>query len=267
MSASLAVRNPEIPIMDPRPAEQAWLHTCAVHEMSRHAAPGVPGDPLARLTSLAVDRCVMDGRLTSAQFRVLAEYGDVGRLAHLSVALWMVWDGALDILEAEMNKCGILPLKPFDCRLMAPLRGERETPFVDAANAWWWTLNCLEARISGARDNESLRVGRPCEPDDVVVAMDRLNLPPVHARTVMAWGKRGTEPETGSDARRLWDEVMDRLGTALRAKGIVRALAPTAGELIDLPLARGGALAAAARRSTAPVPTSPVNDASRFDVA
>jgi hypothetical protein len=60
---------------------------------------------------------------------------------------------------------------------------------------------------------------------------------------------------------------MDRLGTALRAKGIVRALAPTAGELIDLPLARGGALAAVARRSTAPVPTSPVNDATRFDVA
>jgi len=77
----------------------------------------------------------------------------------------------------------------------------------------------------------------PGYPDDVVNAMSRLQLPSTHARTVMAWGKKRRTPPDGSDARRLWDEVMDRLTVVLRAKGIVQSLGPTVFELMDLPLA------------------------------
>jgi len=95
------------------------------------------------------------------------------------------------------------------------------TPFVDAANAWFWTLDSLEARESGSKGCASLRIGRPCEPDDVVNALRRLDLPAPHARTLMAWGKRRDVPPKDSEARRLWDEVMARLTVALRARGIV----------------------------------------------
>jgi hypothetical protein len=217
-----------------------------MHEMVRHAADGLQVDSLARLTTAAMDRCCGDGRMSAAHLGVLATHGAFGppdgdgRFEQLGRLLW---DEAIIILENELNRCGILPLKLFDCRLSSPLQGEPETPFADAANAWFWTLDCLDARTSGARDRASLRLGRPCEPDDVVRALDRLNIPKVHARTVVAWGNRRMEPPVGTEARRLWDEVMDRLAVALRAKGIVLALAPTAEELMDMPLAVGGALA------------------------
>jgi hypothetical protein len=53
----------------------------------------------------------------------------------------------------------------------------------------------------------------------------------------MAWGKKRRVPPDGSDARRLWDEVMGRLTEVLRPKGIVQPLGPTVFELMDLPLA------------------------------
>jgi hypothetical protein len=52
----------------------------------------------------------------------------------------------------------------------------------------------------------------------------------------MAWGKKRRAPPGGSDARRLWDEVMGRLTVVLRAKGIVQSPGPTVFELMDLPL-------------------------------
>ena len=67
-----------------------------------------------------------------------------------------------------------------------------------------------------------MKVGRPCDPDDVVNSMRRLELPPVHCRTVVAWGKKRIEPHDGTDARRLWDEAMARLDAVLREKGIVK---------------------------------------------
>ena len=66
--------------------------------------------------------------------------------------------------------------------------------------------------------------------------MSRLQLPPVHARTVTAWGKKRTAPPEGSDARRLWDEVLGHLTIVLRAKGIVQSPGPTVFELMDIPL-------------------------------
>ena len=100
--------------------------------------------------------------------------------------------------------------------------GVQGTPFVDAAEAWFWTLDCLEARATGSKGCASLKLGRPCDPDDVVNAMRRLDLPKVHARTVMAWGQKRTAPPAGSDALRLWNQVMKRLTITLQAKSIVR---------------------------------------------
>jgi hypothetical protein len=100
--------------------------------------------------------------------------------------------------------------------------GREGTPFADAAEAWFWTVDCLEARASGSKGCSGLRVGRPCEPDDIVIALRRLDLPPAHARTLTAWGNRREVPPAGTDARRLWDQVMAKLAPVLRAKGIVR---------------------------------------------
>jgi hypothetical protein len=55
-----------------------------------------------------------------------------------------------------------------------------------------------------------------------VNAVRRLNLSPVHARTVMAWGKRRDTPPANTAARQYWDEAMDRLSIVLKEKGIVR---------------------------------------------
>lgn len=111
--------------------------------------------------------------------------------------------------------------------------GVQGTKFADAAEAWFWTLDCLEARADGSKACASLKLGRPCDPDDVVNAMRRLDLPKVHARTVMAWGKKRTAPPAGSDALRLWNEVMERLTITLQAKGIVRTPASSDLELVD----------------------------------
>ena len=105
--------------------------------------------------------------------------------------------------------------------------GVQGTPFIDAAEAWWWTLDCLEARGAAPIEGSlspgcgSLTDGRPCEPDDVVLAMARLKLPPAHARTVAAYGKRREAPPPDTQARRHWDEVMQHLDRVLQAKGIV----------------------------------------------
>jgi hypothetical protein len=125
------------------------------------------------------------------------------------------------------------------------------TPFADAANAWFWTLDCLEAREAGSKGCGSLRIGRPCEPDDIVNAMRRLDLPAVHSRTVVAWGKRREEPPKDTDARRLWDEAMARLTKVLQAKGIVCLNTEAAGlALIDAIARMGEGDAPAAAQGT-----------------
>jgi hypothetical protein len=107
---------------------------------------------------------------------------------------------------------------------------------VDAANAWWWTLDCLDARAENRRENSGLRIGRPREPDDVVNALLRLNLPAPHARTIMAWGKKRDKPPKGTAARRYWDEVMTRLTPVLRDKGIVLDGEPKRVETVSIPV-------------------------------
>jgi hypothetical protein len=205
-------------------AERAWIATCTRHEARRRDQDGRAVNRIGRLTLESMDRCIEAGRIGAWQVATLVKHGCSGLRVDASPLERAEWHAAIDALEFEMAKP---PPKFF--------YGTSGTPFVDAAEAWFWTLDCRDALEEGARCG-GLRAGRPCDPDDVVNAMSRLQLPPIHARTVMAWGKQRRAPPDGSDARRLWDEVMGRLTDVLRLKGIVRSPGPTVFELMDLPL-------------------------------
>jgi hypothetical protein len=224
-----------------RPTELAWIWACSPESTRHMDLCGVAGENVAGQTVLAVERCLLSGRLKKVQLDVLIKHGRTGRPGRKCALARRIWDRAIDILEDEMKQTVFPPPQPLDRPALPWFYGVGGTPFVDAANAWWWALDCLDARAEGARGTSSLRKGRPCEPDDVVNALRRLDLPAPHARVVVAWGKQRTEPPAGSEARRRWDEVMARLTVVLRVKGIVRQSeevrrAARTLELMDVPL-------------------------------
>lgn len=100
--------------------------------------------------------------------------------------------------------------------------------FGDAQEAWFWTIGALRARREGA-GRAGPGTPRPCEPDDVIRAVDRLwrdeRLAPAHLRVLRVCGERGHAPvphrPAEQQAARLWTEAMTQLGPALHAKGIV----------------------------------------------
>ncbi|MCX7381861.1 MAG: hypothetical protein NT133_10700 [Alphaproteobacteria bacterium] len=102
-------------------------------------------------------------------------------------------------------------------------------PFHDAEQAWLWTCNALRARRDAARCGGNA-VKRPCEPDDVLRALDRLyrnrRIDLGHARVLRKWGERQASPDlrraSEHTAAVLWREAMERLDWPLREKGIVQ---------------------------------------------
>ncbi|MBP0491671.1 hypothetical protein [Roseomonas indoligenes] len=121
-------------------------------------------------------------------------------------------------------------------------------PFIDAEEAWFWTMAALVARRDGARivSGRGL-VTRPCEPDDVVKCLDRLyrqrRIDLAHARIMRIWGERGVAPDPRALRERgdyrLWREAMERLDWPLRMKGIVAGPAPggAEGDVVAFPKA------------------------------
>ncbi len=217
-----------------RPAEHCWVTTCRAFDAAEKAGRTLGYDQLRHLTLTALDRCRVTGQLSSSQINLLVEFGVSGP-PRADSAKRIVWDRALDSLEAEMNRM-VYPSNPPP---KAPwfFYGSNGTPFVSATEAWYWTLDCLDARHEGSRAESAMKVGRPCDPDDIVNAMRRLELSPVHYRTVVAWGKKRIEPYADTDARRFWDEAMARLDAALREKGIVKTRhRATDLEVMDLPM-------------------------------
>ncbi len=107
---------------------------------------------------------------------------------------------------------------------------DRTVAFRSADEAWFWTMAALMARREGARIVAGAgTTQRPCEPDDVIKALDRLyrqrRIDLQHARIMRIWGERGCAPDARvpgerGDAR-LWQEAMSRLEWPLRVKGIV----------------------------------------------
>ena len=104
-------------------------------------------------------------------------------------------------------------------------RGE---PFPDASSAWFWALSALKARHAGAGGG-GFRIVRPCDPDDVVVAVERLHrsgrLYSAHVHVLQTWGARGIAPDAmlqcDREAALLWRQALATLRHSLRAKGII----------------------------------------------
>lgn len=115
-------------------------------------------------------------------------------------------------------------------RAPKPVSGEHGDPFTSAEEAWFWAAAALMARSDGARIVAGLGlVPRPCEPEDLLKAVETLyargRLARAHIDTLIDFGKRLVAPDsrnrTEARAARLWDEALDRLSTVWRAKGIV----------------------------------------------
>ena len=107
---------------------------------------------------------------------------------------------------------------------------ERAQPFLDTAEAWIWTMATLTARRDGARYTANKgKIGRPCDPDDIVKCLDTLyrqrRIDLLHARILRIWGERGMAPDPRQATERadwkIWKEALDRLEWPLRVKGIV----------------------------------------------
>ncbi len=98
-------------------------------------------------------------------------------------------------------------------------------PFADAEQAWFWTMAALRARHEGASRRSGTAQPRPCDPDDVIRCLDQLyrrrRIDLAHGVALRVWGERQVPPRAGHRDAALWHEAMDRLGGALRSKGIV----------------------------------------------
>lgn len=103
-------------------------------------------------------------------------------------------------------------------------------PFDSAEEAWFWFWQCQIARDEGARFVAGAgHVARPCDPDDLWrVARSLLRrrlIGQPHLRVLATFGRRLAPPDPRlpeeAVAARLWADALDRMTTALRAKGIV----------------------------------------------
>lgn len=116
-------------------------------------------------------------------------------------------------------------------RALPPLAAIPAHPFDTVEEAWFWFISAQEAKQAGAR----IRAGqglvpRPCEPSDILCAIDRLyrqrRLLRDHVLVLAHYGRRQMPPE--ADRRRemrdhgLWVEALAILAPVLRHKGIVR---------------------------------------------
>lgn len=104
-------------------------------------------------------------------------------------------------------------------------------PFGSAEEAWFWSVQAQEAKAAGARITAGRGlVERPCEPSDVLRAVDRLyrrrQLLRDHLHVLVHYGRRLMAPDP--DRRReqrahtLWREAFALLAPLLREKGIVQ---------------------------------------------
>jgi hypothetical protein len=118
--------------------------------------------------------------------------------------------------------------RPAVPRPAAPIDGTE--PFPTAEDAWFWFIQAWTARHDGARIVAGAgAVPRPCEPIDVLRTLERLyrqrRLLRDHVAVLGHYGRRllPPDPAHGAEARAdaLWREALDRLGMALKDKGIV----------------------------------------------
>ncbi len=108
--------------------------------------------------------------------------------------------------------------------------GPPGVPFDCAEDAWVWYVSCQLARHDGAQLTLGLgEITRPCEPDDILTVVERLyrhgRLHLGHVAALWRLGRQHVRPDERDTADRraavLWDDAIDKLGAALRLKGIV----------------------------------------------
>jgi hypothetical protein len=151
---------------------------------------------------------------------------------------------------------------PRDSFAPRPVRDVAAEPFGSAEEAWFWFVEAHEARMAGARVLAGLGlVARPCEPLDVLRAVDRLyrqrRLFRDHLLVLAHYGRRRMPPDPDRRAEQrahgVWREALDRLEGVLRAKGIVAPPPPAAPPSAAAPpppaSASPRAMAAAPRRA------------------
>lgn len=116
-------------------------------------------------------------------------------------------------------------------RTLPPIPPIKATPFDSVEEAWFWFVPAHEAKLAGARVRAGQGlVARPCEPGDILRAVDRLyrqrRLLRDHLLVMAHYGRRQMAPDP--DRRRemrdhgLWAEALSALDPALREKGIVK---------------------------------------------
>ncbi len=114
--------------------------------------------------------------------------------------------------------------RPLPLRPVRTARAPDPVAFASAAEAWFWTLGALEARRDGSSGG-GRGIPRPCDPDDVIRAIDLLHrrggIDLSHARVMRRWGERRIAPGLQNPDAQLWNEAMERLDGLLRAKQIV----------------------------------------------
>ncbi|MFO1129307.1 MAG: hypothetical protein U1E66_12845 [Rhodospirillales bacterium] len=114
-------------------------------------------------------------------------------------------------------------------RSSPPITALPGAPFDNAEQAWFWFVRCQMVRRDGARFPATGSLHRPCDPDDIYVAVVALQRRAIlhanHLSTLGRYGVRGNPPDPRcreeAAAAKLWNEALDRLTTVLRDKGII----------------------------------------------
>ena len=106
-------------------------------------------------------------------------------------------------------------------------------PFQSAEEAWFWFVGAQEARQDGARFSAGQGLmPRPCEPVDILKAVDRLyrqrRLIRDHLMVLRYYGRRRMPPDCRrmreARAYTIWTEALERIEAVLVNKGIVRKI-------------------------------------------
>lgn len=109
--------------------------------------------------------------------------------------------------------------------------GAETIPFESAEEAWFWFIAAQEAKNAGARVVAGSGVfPRPCEPIDILKAVDQLHrkrrLLRDHILVLRHYGRRHMSPDPRrvkeARAHALWEEALERIEEVLISKKIVR---------------------------------------------
>jgi len=109
-----------------------------------------------------------------------------------------------------------------------PCRRDNAEAFRSPEDAWFWAYGAWRARHEGASANGS-GAGRPCDPDDILILVERLlrsqRIDTAHAAVLGRWGQRQVAPSVHWGQREemtLWQDAMTALGAVLGQKGLLK---------------------------------------------